>query len=224
MHEELYVFDVDGTLIEKNIGTTFVKYMMARKLLSPFTSLFLVVMYGLYRVKLIDFEYAIKMGYWAVSGCGEEEVSAWASDCFSSLIKNEIFSDARAAIIAAKDRGAYVVLATGAHEPIAKLFAADIGAHDCVCTKSLIKDGRYTYRGIFPLPYRDGKRALVKERINNLINEKLLTGTGLKITVFTDEEKDLPLLELADHCVAVNADKIITDAVLSRNGKVCTFT
>jgi phosphoserine phosphatase len=144
-------------------------------------------------------------------------VSALARECFDSEIRLNIFRSALDEIGALKKQGYTVILATGAHEAIAMAFGQYVGADLTVCTKSVIHNGKYGWRTDGAIPYRDKKRDLVKAAIVGLGTQRPT------ITVYTDEKKDLALLDIADHCVAVNADSVIQEAVLKRRGRVTTF-
>ena len=62
------VFDVDGTLIEDNIGVTFVKYALLKKAVRFLPKVLVIVIFILYKIKLIGFLFAIKSGAWALAG------------------------------------------------------------------------------------------------------------------------------------------------------------
>lgn len=211
------VFDVDGTLIEKNIGVTLVKYLLEKKAVRFLPKLMILISYPLYKLGVLDFKYAILMGAWALSGKTKESIDELATNCFERDIKTKIFQQGIAEIAKRKKEGGHVILATGAHSSIALIFSKYVGADFVVSTTSQIADGRYTLRVNKPLPYRDGKRDLVFDYIK--ANHRDST-----VIVYTDEEKDLSMLKQADIFIGVNADEAITDFVKQKDGILMTFS
>lgn len=217
------VFDLDGTLIEKNIGTTFVKYLMKNNFISSWRKYFLVTTYLLHKCRVLDFKYAIKMGYWAIAGLKTEQVADWADKCFQTEIRDSVYRDALTEISRVKKSGCLIVVATGAHEAIAAPFSNFVGADALVATQSVVDCDQYTMNGVYPLPYREGKRDLVKNLIESLRSSDKAKYANSRIIVYTDEKKDLPLLEISDHCFAVNSDEVIKNEVLRRGGALIRF-
>jgi HAD superfamily phosphoserine phosphatase-like hydrolase len=210
------VFDVDGTLIGENIGVAFVKRLLEQGECGLVAKTLMFLIYHLYKLGLLDFKYALLLGAWALYGLAPERVAALARDCFESRIKGRIFADALREIAEAKKRGETVILATGAHRAIAEPFAAFVGEDRLVAADSRLRNGRYTLAVLRPLPYRAGKRALVEKLIREEYGQAF-------VTVYSDEQKDLDLMDLADAPVAVNADAALRAYVASRGGRAVDF-
>jgi HAD superfamily phosphoserine phosphatase-like hydrolase len=214
--EAVAVFDVDGTLIKDNIGVTFVKFLNEAGHIRPLARTLISLLYPMYKLRLLDFKYAILMGAWAVSGLEASSVGDLAKQCFDRDIKQRIYADGIAEIEKCRSEGQYIILATGAHEAIAHVLGAYLKADAVVATESEATDGNYTMRVKRPLPYRDGKRDLVFALIER-------QHPNAVVTVYTDEKKDLPLLAHADKYVGVNADQTVKDFVASNGGVLRTF-
>jgi putative transposase len=90
--------------------------------------------------------------------------------------------------------------------------------YNTVRPHSALYDGKYGWCADGEIPYKDKKRDLVKAAIAGLGPQQRAV-----ITVYTDEQKDLALLDIADNCVAVNADAVIREAVLKRGGRIIDF-
>lgn len=207
---------MDGTLIEDNIGLTFVKYLLRKRKVSLIRSLQIVVIYVLYKAGVLDFSYAIKSGSWALTGSSVSEIDAYAQSCFDEEIKSKVFTDGVDEIFRQKSQGAIIVIATGAHSSIAERLKDHLKADHCVATRSETQDGRYGSRSLLPLPYKEGK----KDKVQELIKDKYPKS---KIIIYTDEQKDIPLLSIGDELFAVNADKETTDYVRNRGGTTVAF-
>ncbi len=215
--ENVSVFDIDGTLIEKNIGVTFVKYLLKNKAVNPLPKLMILILYPLYKVGILDFKYAILMGAWALAGKSVESIDDHARACFEKDIKRTIYKQGIAEVKKRKKESDYVILATGAHSSIASILSGYVGADYVVATTSKVSNGKYTLGVNKPLPYRDGKRDLVFEHIK-------LMSPDTTVTVYTDEEKDLPMLERADVLIGVNADEVISNYVKQKGGAIVNFS
>ncbi|MCB2102373.1 MAG: haloacid dehalogenase-like hydrolase, partial [Rhodobacterales bacterium] len=169
-------------------------------------------------LNIIDFKYAIKIGYEAFAGISVQNIDDLAVSCFLSEIKDNIFQDGLKEIQELKKKDYKILLATGAHMSIALIFSKYIEADYCVATKSIVINDHYTRKGIQPLPYKEGKRDLVLQKINEIFGDEERI-----ITVYTDEKKDLPLLSAANIYVAVNADKQILDFIHLKGGESKIF-
>ncbi|ODS42852.1 MAG: hypothetical protein MSIBF_06165 [Candidatus Altiarchaeales archaeon IMC4] len=211
------VFDVDGTLIQNNIGVTLVKYLLKNKEVNFLPKIMILISYPLYKAGLLDFKYAILMGAWALAGKKIEIIDDLANACFERDIKQTIYQQGIAEIKKRKEEGCFVVLATGAHLSIASIFSKYVGADYVVATTSKVSNGKYTFEVNNPLPYRAGKRDLVFEYINKI-------HPNSTVAVYTDEEKDLPMLEHADVLIGVNADEIIANYVKQKGGMLVNFS
>lgn len=210
------VFDLDGTLAPGNIGAAFVKYLLRRGECGFLAKLLIYLVYPLYKLGLLDFKYALLLGAYALNGLDERRVADLARDCFTSEIKDTVFAGGLREIRHCREQGHIVVLATGAHRSIAQVFAEHAGADRLVAAASAVESGRYTLRVARPLPYREGKRDLVQAILREYPDKPF-------VTVYTDEEKDLELLRLADAPVAVNADDAVQAYVAAQGGRIVRF-
>ncbi len=211
------VFDVDGTLIEKNIGVTLVKYLLEIKEVKIIPKLIILISYPLHKIGILDFKYAILMGAWALAGKEKSTIEHHASKCFERDIMNKIYQQGIEEIKKKKAEDYHIVLATGAHSEIANVFGQYVGADHVVSTESEVNEGKYTLAVLRPLPYRKGKSNLVFNYISTSYPDA-------EVTVYTDEEKDLPMLKRADVLVGINADKVISDYVQNNGGSLVNYT
>lgn len=210
------VYDVDGTLLSQNIGIIFVKYLLRRKLVRWHLRLLIVGVYVLYKVRVLGFVAPIKAGAWALRGLTLDQVRTLAESCFEEEIRSNIFVDAINEVKECRRNGMKIAIATGAHEAIAKPLADFLGADICVATKSRIVNERYAFQILAPIPFREGK----KEAVHLAISEAF---GNAKITVYTDEKKDISLLASAQNMVAVNADVETQSFVKSHGGRLVSF-
>jgi phosphoserine phosphatase len=213
---QVAVFDIDGTLIEKNIGVTFVKYLLKQKKIKIIPLIIILIIFPLYKAKLLSFYYAILLGAWAFVGHNKEEIDNLANKCFQDEIINNIYKDGINEINKCKSKGMFIILATGAHKIIADYFCSYVGADFAISTESCLKNNRYTFKIKKPVPYKIFKKTLVENYINETIR-------NYEITVYTDEKKDLELLKIANYPIGVNADDTIREYVMKNNGELKIF-
>ena len=103
-----------------------------------------------------------------------------------------------------KERGDTVLVMTASNSFVTAPIVKKYGINHLLATEPEIKAGRYT-GGVSGMPcFQAGKIDKLMPWLQK--NEETLTGS----TFYSDSHNDLPLLELVDNPVAVNADKILT--------------
>ena len=103
-----------------------------------------------------------------------------------------------------KERGDTVLVITASTSFVTAPIVKKYGINHLLATEPEIKAGRYT-GGVSGIPcFQAGKIDKLMPWLQK--NEETLTGS----TFYSDSHNDLPLLELVDNPVAVNADKILT--------------
>jgi len=103
-----------------------------------------------------------------------------------------------------KERGDTVLVMTASTSFVTAPIVKKYGINHLLATEPEIKEGRYT-GGVSGIPcFQAGKIDKLMPWLQK--NEETLTGS----TFYSDSHNDLPLLELVDNPVAVNADKILT--------------
>jgi HAD superfamily phosphoserine phosphatase-like hydrolase len=210
------VFDVDGTLIEDNIGVTFVKFSLRKNAVRFFPKVLIISVFILYKIRILGFQFAIKSGAWALAGKNVDDIDDLAEECFDKLVRPKVFSKAVAEIEKCKKEGKKIAIATGAHSVIADRLAEWLEVDLCISTQSQIIGGRFTYSIFKPIPFKEGKR----DAVLSAVREKF---GAAELTVYTDEKKDIPLLAIASYMVAVNPDRETRAFVTEHGGKVVDF-
>ncbi len=103
-----------------------------------------------------------------------------------------------------KERVDTVLVITASTSFVTAPIVKKYGINHLLATEPEIKEGRYT-GGVSGIPcFQAGKIDKLMPWLQK--NEETLTGS----TFYSDSHNDLPLLELVDNPVAVNADKILT--------------
>jgi HAD superfamily hydrolase (TIGR01490 family) len=116
-----------------------------------------------------------------------------------------------------KERGDTVLVMTASNSFVTAPIAKKYGINQLLATEPEIKAGRYT-GGVSGIPcFQAGKVDKLMPWLQK--NKETLTGS----TFYSDSHNDLPLLELVDNPVAVNADKILTKIAEKKGWKVLNW-
>ena len=116
-----------------------------------------------------------------------------------------------------KERGDTVLVITASTSFVTAPIVKKYGINQMLATEPEIKAGRYT-GGVSGIPcFQSGKVDKLMPWLQK--NEETLTGS----TFYSDSHNDLPLLELVDNPVAVNADKILTKIAEKKGWEVLNW-
>jgi len=116
-----------------------------------------------------------------------------------------------------KERGDTVLVITASTSFVTAPIVKKYGINHLLATEPEIKGGRYT-GGVSGMPcFQAGKIDKLMPWLQK--NEETLTGS----TFYSDSHNDLPLLELVDNPVAVNADKILTQIAEKKGWEVLNW-
>ena len=116
-----------------------------------------------------------------------------------------------------KERGDTVLVITASTSFVTAPIVKKYGINQLLATEPEIKEGRYT-GGVSGMPcFQSGKIDKLMPWLQK--NKETLTGS----TFYSDSHNDLPLLELVDNPVAVNADKILTQIAEKKGWKVLNW-
>ena len=116
-----------------------------------------------------------------------------------------------------KERGDTVLVITASTSFVTAPIVKKYGINHLLATEPEIKKGRYT-GGVSGMPcFQSGKIDKLMPWLQK--NKETLTGS----TFYSDSHNDLPLLELVDNPVAVNADKILTQIAEKKGWKVLNW-
>ena len=116
-----------------------------------------------------------------------------------------------------KERGDTVLVMTASNSFVTAPIVKKYGINQLLATEPEINAGRYT-GGVSGIPcFQAGKVDKLLPWLQ--INGESLTGS----TFYSDSHNDLPLLELVDNPVAVNADKILTKIAEKKGWEVLNW-
>lgn len=115
-----------------------------------------------------------------------------------------------------RSKGDVMVLTTATNRYITALTAAYLGLTHLIATETELVDGTFTGRTSGTLNMREGKVLRLKAWLSGR-GEKL---EDFETTAYSDSINDLPLLQMADHAVAVDPDARLQAHALAKGWKI----
>ena len=145
------------------------------------------------------------------------ELEAFHHQFMMQKIEPIMLDKAQKCIDRHKERSDTVLIMTASNSFVTAPIAKKYGINQMLATEPEIKAGRYT-GGVSGIPcFQSGKVDKLMPWLQK--NEETLTGS----TFYSDSHNDLPLLELVDNPVAVNADKILTQIAEKKGWEVLNW-
>ena len=102
-----------------------------------------------------------------------------------------------------RDKGDYLLIITATNLFVTAPIAKELGVDDIIATEPEMINGTYTGKISGIASFQDGK----VQRLTDWLQEKDLSLQGSYF--YSDSRNDLPLLELVDYPVAVDADETL---------------
>ena len=134
----------------------------------------------------------------------------WRTQFVRDKIAPLITPAAHALVERHRARGDTLLIITATNRFITAPIAAAFGIPHLIATEAEEVNGRFTGRVAGTPSYREGKVQRLSEWLNN--RHESLDGSWF----YSDSHNDLPLLNLVDHPVAVNADETLADYARTR--------
>jgi HAD superfamily hydrolase (TIGR01490 family) len=146
-----------------------------------------------------------------------EQLNAWHAEFMKEKILPMMQDKAVQKIAMHREQGDFILIITATNafvtQPIGELLEVD----DLIATSPEIVDGQYTGNFVGIPCFQEGKIARLKLWLET--NPHDLTGSYF----YSDSRNDLPLLEIVDHPVAVDADEHLSLIAEQRNWQHISF-
>lgn len=205
--DTLALFDLDHTLLPHDSDEQWVAFLMEARMLDRNryrdANRELIERYNRGEAGAGEFtEFYLS----TLTGFSPEDLAALRERFIAELIRPRIGERARAMVDLHRESGDIVVITTAVFSFLAHPIAAEFGVADCIATEGEIVDGRYTGRVQGVANTREGK----VERLHDWLSQRGRTLADFReVWAYSDSQNDLPLLSLATHPVAVNADPVL---------------
>ncbi len=197
----LAVFDIDGTTIDGQSPAIVTLNLFTDGVLGIGSAL-MAGIWGLrYKAGLtVETTEVRQRVFAAFREMPVEQANQILADIYEKRVAPRIREKALDRIRWHQERGDVVVFVSASFDYIAKLLAADIGVDRQLSTKMGVKDGRYTGK-VEGLPVEGDEKPV---RLAQYADAEFGEGRWELAYSYGDHETDIPMLEMAEHPVAVN--------------------
>ncbi len=207
-------FDVDGTLIAKNSGPLYMKFLRQRGEIRRRDALRTLYFYVRYRLNLLDIERAVERSSAWIQGRLESDIAAncrlWYRDMVRQYLQPEMVRRVRVH----REQGHVVAILSSTTNYLADPLAEELGIDHLLVSRLVVRDGRFTGEAHKPICYGDGKlywaRRFAAEHDVNLAESFF----------YTDSVTDVPMLEIVGHPQVVNPDALLRRIARQRGWEV----
>jgi HAD superfamily phosphoserine phosphatase-like hydrolase len=127
---------------------------------------------------------------------------------------------ARAEVERHKRNGLQVIIASASFLPLVREAARDFGANGFICTNMEIRDGCYTGKTVCEPPEGEQKLKQFRELCDNMYG----AGNWILEWAYGDHFSDVPLLETANHAIAIDPCRRLERIAKSRNWVICEWS
>lgn len=186
--------DVDGTLVKSNISYLFGKYLYKKKLLSPFSALWMAGLYFLHRIGLVSVR-SLHTNIFAslFRNKSKKFFIDQARECFLGaefLFRKSVLED----VLKRQERGEKVVLLSASPDFLVSIIAEIVSLPEWHGTEYLV-DEKGNFSSLGRIMTGGEKAELVKDACRD---------SCARVVAMTDSREDMPLLLLADERVLVH--------------------
>ena len=215
----LAIFDLDNTLIGGDSDYLWGEFLCDEGIISDRQSFEKKndYFYQQYELGSLDIYAWAEFSFEILSHYSINELEAFHLKFMAQKIEPIFLKKAQDCINSHKENGDTVVVITASNTFVTTPIVKRYGINHLIATEPEIVSGRYTGK-VSGIPcFKSGK-------IENLMPWLERNGESLKdSTFYSDSHNDLPLLELVDNPVAVNADKILTQIAEKKGWKVLNW-
>ena len=213
-------FDLDKTIIAKSSVLAFSKPFQAGGLISRRSVLRSAYAQFLFMVGGADHDQVEKMRQFMshlVAGWDVATVREIVADTLHNVVDPLVYDEAVQLILEHKAAGRDVVIVSTSGTEVVEPIGEMLGADRVIATRMEIADGKYTGNIDYYAYAEEKARAIVE-----LAAER---GYDLERSfAYSDSATDVPMLEAVGHPFAVNPDKELRRAAITRNWPVLVFT
>lgn len=193
-------FDIDGTLISKNSGPLYMRFLRDRGEIRRRDAARTIYLFLKYKLGLLDIERAAASTSGWIRGRSEEAVAAHCRLWYRDMVRQYLQPAMVRRVREHRDAGHVVALLSSSTPYLATPIAEELGIEHMLVSRLVIENGRFTGEVHRPICYGAGKihwaRRFAEEH-----------GIDLGASWFyTDSVTDLPMLEIVGHPEVVNPD------------------
>lgn len=186
---EAAFFDIDGTLIARNSGPLYMKFLYRRGEVGLGAVVEMLYFYVLYRLGILDIERAVERSSRWIRGKQESDVISQCLQWYREDVRPHVYAEMIDEIERHRRAGRHVCILSSATRYLAEPLAQDLAIEHVIVSRLEVRDGVFTGRVVTPLCYGVGKIHWAREFAVRF-------GVDLASSYFyTDSVTDLPMLE-----------------------------
>ena len=207
-------FDVDGTLLAKNSGPLYMKFLRQRGEIRRRDVLRTFYFYLRYRVNLLDIERAVERSSAWICGRLEADIASHCRLWYRDMVRQYLQPEMVRRVRMHREQGHLVAILSSTTNYLADPLAEELGIDHLLVSRLVVRDGRFTGEAHRPICYGDGKlywaRRFAAEHDVNLAESFF----------YTDSVTDVPMLEIVGHPQVVNPDPLLRRIARQRGWEV----
>ena len=207
-------FDVDGTLIAKNSGPLYMKFLRRRGEIRRRDALRTIYLYLRYRLNLLDIDRALEQSSVWIRGRAEADIAAHCRIWYHEMVRQYLQPEMVRRVRMHQEQGHLVAILSSTTNYLADPLAEELGIEHLLVSRLVVEDGRFTGEAHRPICYGKGKlhwaRRFAAEHEVDL-------GASF---FYTDSVTDVPMLEIVGHPQVVNPDPLLRRLARQRGWEV----
>lgn len=207
-------FDVDGTLIAKNSGPLYMKFLRQRGEIRRRDALRTFYFYLRYRLNLLDIERAVERSSVWIRGRAESDIAAHCRLWYRDMVRQHLQPEMVRRVRMHREQGHLVVILSSTTNYLADPLAEELGIEHLLVSRLVVRDGRFTGEAHRPICYGNGKlywaRRFATEHDVDFAESFF----------YTDSVTDVPMLEIVGNPKVVNPDPLLRRVARQRGWQV----
>ncbi|MBE6465257.1 HAD family phosphatase [Denitrobacterium detoxificans] len=205
---ELVLYDFDGTCIRGNSPVLLVRYLLLHRKLNFFRALGIGLWAVAYKLRLPQNESWVRSQvFTAFVGQKASEVDDYLMSFYDEVIAERVRESAIASMEEHRAAGRVVVIVSATWEAIVRRAMDFLPIDHAVCTCMEIDDAQCYTRIVKGLPVEGAEKVSALRRY---ADDAFGKGTWMVSYAYGDHHSDVPMLEMAQHPVAVTPDSTLT--------------
>ena len=137
-------FDVDGTLIAKNSGPLYMKFLRSRGEIRRRDALRTIYLYLRYRMNLLDIDRAVEQSSNWIRGRSEADIAAHCRIWYRDMVRQYLVPEMIRRVEHHKAEGHVVAILSSTTNYLADPLAEELGIEHLLVSHLVVKDGRFT--------------------------------------------------------------------------------
>jgi HAD superfamily hydrolase (TIGR01490 family) len=214
----LAIFDLDNTLLNGDSDHAWGEFLCAQGIVDA--SEYKQAndrFYQQYKTGTMDIFEFLEFALRPLAQHSTQQLQQWHDRFMQQCIEPMMLPKALKLLADHRARGDFLLIVTATNHFVTAPIARKLGVDALLATDPEMEDGRYTGKVAGTPCFREGKVKRLHHWLQH--NKHTLAGSYF----YSDSQNDLPLLELVENPVAVDADEILTHTATERGWPVISL-